>query len=170
MFVKSFAHHLEIWKSYSTSKVDPILKLSNHKGTTQIVFVFRTKAPNLHAVSWRNILIFYTRVLWVPADPITKGVCAFWPGTWDWKKRPSIWREKKNTVNGLTGGAHTTRLDSAKLQDLSPGVNIRFFMNLSRSSWTSLYSCTCGCHILSEDKTDLRTAKLYQKSTWWGYI
>ena len=60
-------------KSYLTSKVDPILKLSNYKATTQIARVSAQK-PNVHAGFQRYIPTFCTRVLRVHIEPLTNDV------------------------------------------------------------------------------------------------
>ena len=107
-------------------KIDPILKLSNCKATTQQTHVFRTTVQ-IFAPFSRYYPEICTCVLWAHVDPLTKGVflMLFFARFFGFLKtqispknnRPNIWRKNKNKtpfVNGLAW-AHRTRVKKIRI-------------------------------------------------------
>ena len=68
---------MKIWLSraniqaYLSPKGDAMLKLCNYKATTHIAHVFRSKVRMSTPFFGDETLIVCTRVLWVPAKPLT---------------------------------------------------------------------------------------------------
>ena len=105
----------QISRHKSSPKVDPTLKLSNYKATTQISHVFRTRSqmltPFFRDWSW----FFFTRILWAPVDPLTRGVFLSvfrgefgipqGPNIPKTSKRPNVWlkQERHRSVTGWQG-------------------------------------------------------------------
>ena len=107
-------------KLYLTSKVDPMLRLSNYKATLRKITHVRTKLQMSTPFSGDRSWFVCTRVLWVPAKPLTffgGGVARNFtcPRTQISQKQTEkntlrIWREKKKieekkrrTVTGWQG-------------------------------------------------------------------
>ena len=94
-------------KSYSTAKVDSILKLRNYYVTTQITHVFRTTVQVFTPLFGDKTLLFGTRVLGPPTQPLTNVFFCFlflFAGSFGSPKTQiatapppkSVWRQKKN--------------------------------------------------------------------------
>ena len=139
-----------IWShTYLSPKVDPTLKLSKLLGDYATYACFQHKSPNVHAAFGRFILRFCRRVLWVPVDPLTKGVCAFFvgdlgnimaqipPEKCTTKYLAKKKGEKKNTVTSRARRTRVVQIFIIFIPKTALTSDSWLFMGFG---WTSLYA------------------------------